>query len=305
MFNNKRYKAFLAAFCAVGWSLAYPLIKLGYSEFCIASDDLGGKVLFGGIRFFAAGVILTLSCVLKKKKLNTKSNNDYLWLFSLGIINIGLHYMFAYIGLGYNSGARSTILDSSGVFLLIILSTLLFRDDKFSANKAVGCILGLGAIVLATYEPGEALLKGFSIKGDGMILLNSLCAAFGGLITRIVSKKTDIFIATGISMLTGGGLMLIFSAIIGLNSSWNISIKGLFILTVLTLISAVCFAVYNKLLSVYPISEITIFNALIPILGVIFSSVILGEALKWQYICSVVIVAYGIYLVNKKQKNKA
>ena len=44
IFRNSRYKSILAIFCAFGWSLAYPLIKIGYQEFQIASADLGGKV---------------------------------------------------------------------------------------------------------------------------------------------------------------------------------------------------------------------------------------------------------------------
>ena len=43
IFKSSRYKPIMAAFCAFGWSLAYPLIKIGYREFQIDSSDLGGK----------------------------------------------------------------------------------------------------------------------------------------------------------------------------------------------------------------------------------------------------------------------
>ena len=58
IFENKRYKSILAIICATGWSMAYPLIKVGYGLFRIASDDLGGKLLFAGIRFFFAGLFV-------------------------------------------------------------------------------------------------------------------------------------------------------------------------------------------------------------------------------------------------------
>lgn len=51
IFRNSRYMSIMAIFCAFGWSLAYPLIKIGYQEYQIASADLGGKILFAGIRF--------------------------------------------------------------------------------------------------------------------------------------------------------------------------------------------------------------------------------------------------------------
>lgn len=47
IFKNSRYKSILAIFCAFGWSLAYPLIKIGYQEFQIGSADLG--VIFAAL----------------------------------------------------------------------------------------------------------------------------------------------------------------------------------------------------------------------------------------------------------------
>lgn len=52
--KNPKYKSILAFFCAFGWSLAYPLIKIGYEQFSIPSSDLGGKIIFAGVRFFFA-----------------------------------------------------------------------------------------------------------------------------------------------------------------------------------------------------------------------------------------------------------
>ncbi|MBO5509385.1 MAG: DMT family transporter, partial [Lachnospiraceae bacterium] len=83
---------------------------------------------------------------------------------------------------------------------------------------------------------------------------------------------------------------------------WHFSIKGIAVLVALILISAVCFAIYNELLAYHPISEIAIYNALIPVLGVIFAAFLLDEELKWQYIIAVVMVACGIYCVNNTKK---
>ena len=88
---------------------------------------------------------------------------------------------------------------------------------------------------------------------------------------------------------------------IGTNSPWCVNVKGMMVLIALIMISAVCFAVYNELLAYHPISKIAIFNALIPVLGVIFSALLLKEELKWQYFIAVMMVACGIYLVNKKE----
>lgn len=301
IFKNSKYKSILAIFCAFGWSLAYPLIKIGYREFQIDSVDLGGKILFAGIRFLFAGILVLGFCCLKKMKLELKKKNDLWWLVFLAVVNIALHYMFAYTGLGYNPSARSTILDSMGGFFLIILSTIIFSDDKISVSKMIGCVLGIAGIVAINIQPGTDFFENITFRGDGMILLNACCAALGGVITRVASKKMNMMQATGQSMMIGGTLLLVLGLVIGTNSPWSLNIKGVLVLTALILISAVCFAVYNELLAYHPISKIAIYNALIPVLGVIFASLLLKEELKWQYFIAVMMVACGIYLVNIKE----
>ena len=138
--------------------------------------------------------------------------------------------------------------------------------------------------------------------GDGMILLNAVCSALGGIITRVVSKKMNIMQATGQSMLVGGMLLLLIGFVIGTESVWKFTMKGILVLFALIMISALCFAVYNELLAYHPISKIAIYNALIPVLGVIFAALLLNEELKWQYLIAVMLVALGIYLVNMKKE---
>lgn len=299
IFKDNKYKTLLAVICSVGWSLAYPFIKLGYQSFQIASDDLGGKILFAGIRFFMAGLFVMLFCAFRKTGLDLKDKRDLRWLLMLALVNTTLHYMFAYIGLGYNSSARSTILDSLGGFILIFLSAMIFADDKMTTHKIIGSLLGLAGIVLINIQPGEDFFKDVTFRGDGMILLNAVFSAIGGLLTRIVSKKMNIMMATGQSMAIGGALMLVIGIIIGPAAPWVITVRGLLILLVLIMISAVCFGIYNELLAWHPISQIAIYNALIPVLGVIFAALILSEELKWQYFLSVLMVAAGIYIVNR------
>ena len=297
--KDSRYKAILAIFCAFGWSLAYPLIKIGYQEFQIGSADLGGKILFAGIRFLFAGVLVWGFCSLKKIKLEIKKKNDLWWLILLAVVNTTLHYMFAYIGLGYNPSARSTILDSMGGFFLIILSTMIFSDDKISVSKVMGCVLGIAGIVAINIQPGADFFENITFRGDGMILLNAGCAALGGIITRVASKKMNMMQATGQGMMIGGALLMVIGLVIGTNSPWSMTMKGILVLIALIMISAVCFAIYNELIAYHPISKIAIYNALIPVLGVIFAALLLKEELKWQYFIAVMMVAGGIYFVNK------
>ena len=74
--KNPKYKSILAFFCAFGWSLAYPPIKIGYEQFSIPSSDLGGKIIFAGVRFFFAGFFVLLFCQSRKMNLAMQNKTD-------------------------------------------------------------------------------------------------------------------------------------------------------------------------------------------------------------------------------------
>ncbi len=296
--KENKYRPLFAAFCAFGWSLAYPLIKLGYREFEI-TNDLGSSVLFAGIRFLFAGILVLIFGKALGVNLSIKGKNKWSRILSFGLVNTALHYMFAYMGLSNLPSSRGTILDSMGGFLLIILSGLMFKEDKLSYKKIIGCVFGLFGIVLINIAPLDELFSGISFKGDGFILINACFAALGGIMTRKISEKVNITAATGYGMLFGGLIMIALGFALGIKSKWHFTFKGILILAALILISALCFEIYNMLLAYHPISKVAIFNALIPVLGVMFSSLILGEPFRWQYLAAGISVALGITIINK------
>lgn len=299
--KSRKWLPPLALTCAILWALAYPLIKLGYTELAIASDDLEGKLLFAGIRFLSAGFLVLLFVGKKQYKKYEFTANTCGWLFLFSLVNIALHYLFSYIGLGYTPSSRGTVIDSMNSFFLIILSCIFFADDRMSWNKIIGCILGFTGIVIINVEPGKAMFTDVSFIGDGMILLNTLCGAFGGILGRIVSRKVNMTVATGISMALGGAMLCIVAASMGIDRAWNLSLKGIFIIIALILISSISFSIYNSLLAYHPISTVAIYNAFIPVFGVVFASLIIGEPFMWKYLIAGFCVAMGVFIINHRK----
>ena len=253
------------------------------------------------MRFLAAGLLLILLSLLQKKDLRIRRGSAGM-LLAFALVNTTLHYLFSYIGLAYLPSARSSILNAMGSFLLIALSSLIFEDDRFSRKKALGCALGVLGIVAINVAPSEQLFANISFLGDGMILLNVCCAAAGGLMTRPIAKKMDMVTATGYGMSAGGLFLLVIALCVGRAHPRNLTPKALLILTALILISAVCFGIYNLLLVNHPISKIAIYDALIPVFGVIFSCLLLHEPFTWNYALAGLLVASGIYVINRRPR---
>ena len=58
----------LASLCCLLWGSAIPFINLGYHYFGVTSSDTATQILFGGCRFFLAGLLTILFESVAQKK---------------------------------------------------------------------------------------------------------------------------------------------------------------------------------------------------------------------------------------------
>lgn len=296
IFQRPLWVSVFALTAAVVWGWAYPLIKLGFAEFGITAGMTGCKMLFAGIRFTISGlIILALAARFRRPfKLRKASDGWFVLLFAL--VNTTLHYAFFYFGLSHSEGSRAALLNSMGVFLVVILACIFFKSDKFTARKALGVFIGLAGILVLNL--GNDTGSGFSWLGDGMIILNALCSAFASLLTRGLSKRVDVFVGTGYSLALGGALLVVPGIALG-GSLPVVTFRGIVLLVLLIGISTIGFALYNKLISCNPVGKVAIYNSLIPAIGAITSCLCLGETFYWKYALAGTLAALGIYIINK------
>ena len=305
IFQRPLWAAIFAFTAAFLWGWAYPFIKLGFAEFEITADMTGSKMLFAGIRFCVSGIIilsiarLTHRSFALKDGANVNLVGSCLFLLAFTLLNTTLHYAAFYIGLSHSQGSRAAILNSLSVFLLVLLACLFFKSDKLTFRKILGCVMGFGGILLLNLG-GEGS-GSFTLLGDGMIILNALCGAFAGLLTRGVNMRVDVFVGTGYSLGIGGALLVIPGLLLG-GTLPNVTLLGLFYLLMLIGISTIGFTLYNKLLTCNPVGKIAIWNSLIPVVGAVTSCLCLHEAFLWKYAIAAALTTAGIYVINKGKK---
>jgi drug/metabolite transporter (DMT)-like permease len=299
IFQRPAWVVLFALTAAIAWGWAYPLIKLGFEEWHITQDMTGSKMLFAGIRFAISGLIILAIGRSTRKSFKMSSSWDWLYIIAFALINTTIHYTFFYIGLSHSEGARAAILNSLGTFLLVLLACMVFKSDRLTSSKILGCLVGFAGILALNIGGGES--GKFTFLGDGMIILNALCSAFAGLMTRGISRRIDIFVGTGYSLAIGGLLLIIPGIALG-GTLPHISVAGLVILTLLIAISTLGFSLYNKLLSCNPVGKVAIFNSLIPIVGALSSCLCLGEPFYWKYLLAALLATTGIYIINRGKK---
>lgn len=296
IFQRPAWVVVFALTAAIAWGWAFPLIKVGFGAFGITADMTGSKMLFAGIRFAVAGLIVQTVARSSGRSFKTSKVADWKFLLAFALMNTSLHYFFFYVGMSHSEGSRAAILNSLSTFLVVLLACACFKSDKLTSRKLVGCVVGFSGILALNLGGAES--GRFTWLGDGMIIMNAICGAVSDLMTRGLSRRIDVFVGTGLSLTIGGMLLIIPGLALG-GTLPNVNLLGIICLLLLIAISALGFALYNKLLSCNPVGKVAIYNSLIPIVGAVTSCLCLGEAFHLKYALAGGLAALGIYIINK------
>ncbi|MGN0318635.1 MAG: DMT family transporter [Lachnospira sp.] len=293
----------LALVCTFLWGSASPCIKIGYELFNIPAQETWTQVLFAGTRFVLAGVLTIVIGSLLGRKVLVPTKSSAKGIVVLGMCQTVLQYIFFYIGLAHNSGVKSSIINGSNTFLVILVACLIFRQEKLDIRKVLGCIVGFAGVILVCLN-GEQIDAGFSFQGEGSLFLAALAYAFSSSFMKIFSKKDNPVMLSGYQFIFGGFVMIIMGLLLG-GRITRVSVSAVMMLIYLALISSVAYSLWGILLKHNPVSKVAIFGFTNPVFGVVLSAWWLGEGTKelgLKAVLALVLVSIGICIVNVKKE---
>lgn len=301
--KNGLVRGALAAVCCLLWGSAFPLIKIGYNLFEINTSDSMSIILFAGIRFFIAGIMCIAFLSAKEKKLVLPEKGSLGSAVILCMFQTVIQYLFFYLGLARTSGVKASIVESFSVFAALIISVFIFRQEKISAAKIIGCIVGISGVILVNMGGKSAF--NFTI-GDLFIFISCISYAFSTVFMKKISVRFSPAVLSGYQFMLGGIIMIV-CGLIGGGKINSFTLKGLAVLLFLAFISACAYTLWSILLKYNPVSKVAVFGFLNPVFGVILSAVLLkeGSVLSIKNILALLICCFGIYLVNSEKKPKA
>lgn len=295
--KNSAFACFAAVFCAALWGTAFPFIKLGYSVFAIAESDIGSKLLFAGIRFFAAGVMVYVYLCISQKKLALPHKSSFWGVLALGLTQTALQYIFTYVGIGFTSGTNTSIITSCSSFFTVLLAPLFFKSDRLTLLKVIGCVIGFAGVLAINGVGGVSF---DTLLGDVLILCSTVCTTAGNFMAKGISQRTNPTELTAFQLMLGGFVLTAIGVLLGGVIDFK-NLFGMLILLWLAFVSAAAFTVWTALLKYHPASKISVFNLLVPIFGTVLSGLMLGENIfKIQTLASLILISLGIAAVNLK-----
>ncbi|MGC1241719.1 MAG: EamA family transporter [Chryseosolibacter sp.] len=292
MNNRQSYLPYiaLAAVCII-WGTTYLALRIAVLHF--------PPFLFTALRQTTAGLLL-LSFMLTLGKASLPSGQHIMRQAIGGFFMISMgNGLVAWGEMHIPSGVAAIICSLMPV-LVILINLMIHRDEKPTVPIIVGVVLGLAGVVMIFSEHLAAFSKTEYIIG--IIFTFAAAVAWAGGSIWIKKKHTDsnLFVNAGLQMFFGGFFMFPFSLAFDdlSNVTWSpeVTYSMLYLIVVG---SIVAYASYAYALRNLPMTLVSLYAYINPLVAVILGWLVLGEKLNTSIWIGMLLTIGGIYIVNK------
>lgn len=282
------------------WGSLFPCVKIGYWAFHIDSSEVSNILMFAAMRFTFCGGLVTLYCTLNRHKTIMPTKYDTFNILFVGLFAIILHYACTYIGLSLTDSSKTALLKQVGALIYICFAFLFFKDERFSAYKVIGAVVGFGGIIAINFSSSKISFS----YGDFLILGASVCTVISNVISRKSSQKCSPLWITGISQLFGGIILFIISFSFG-GEFPRFTMEGVLVFTYICTASIISYTLWYHILKTNELSELFIIKFAEPLFACVFGAILLGENIfRFQYLLAFLLISSGIMIGHKTNKKK-
>lgn len=285
--------AFLAV-CVI-WGTTYLGIK-------VALETIP-PFLMGGIRYVIAGVLLSSILVIRGEKMPPPA--EWGRLAFLGFLMITLGNGGVNWGEQYLASGITAVVIATSPFWMVAVDALFPGGEKLSMRKFIGLAVGFSGIVLLVWP--DLTLEGANGRQVLLGVLALQIACLGWSISSSYTKRNavnrSVLSVAAVQMFFGGLFMLLIGTVSG---EWSvISLNPRTASALLYLIvagSLVAFAAYSYALRHLPISTVSLYTYVNPVIAVALGTLLLGEPFRASMVVAAGVIVIGITIVRSKQR---
>jgi drug/metabolite transporter (DMT)-like permease len=287
-----RQRAYLAfAFVCLIWGTTYLAIK-------IALETIPPMTM-GGLRYAIAGIVLALALRARGTPLPPRStwlSFAFVGLFMLGLGNGGVVFAEQFVPSGL-----AAVLIATSPFWNMGVESLWPGGERLKLRQLMGLIVGFSGILVLVWPDLIASFTAGSRYGIGILGLQIACVgwAIGSSYAKRFSQSRDVLAGAAMQMFFGGLWMLLFATIAGEWPRLHFSGRTAFALSYLTLAgSLAAYTAYAYALKHLPVSTVSLYTYVNPIIAVALGTLVLGEPFGARMLVAAVIIAAGMLIVR-------
>ena len=259
-----------------------------------------GPFTAAGLRFGISAFVIYIWATFKKQPLRI-NKKQALQLFILSQFFI-MQSTFLYLGLTKTTASHGVLIINLLPFFVMVMAHFFIPGDHITFKKVLGLICGfLGVVVLFFDNHG---LSHDLIIGDLMILFTAFFWGCNIIYAKRIINDFNVIQITWYPMVIStplfllGGYLWDSQMVKTLNST---IINALLYQSVIA--AAYGFIAWNNLLQKFGATALHSFIFLMPLSGVFFSVVLLGEPLSIYLVLSIMMIISGLFIVNIKFGN--
>jgi len=277
------------------WGSAFPFIKMSYELLAIRQGRFFEQVVFAGYRFTLAALLILLFMKLAGKSVAYR-RGSWRGIGKIGLTQTLCQYVFFYVGMSGSTGVQGSIIVGTTSFFQIVLAHFLYADDRITARKVAGLVVGFAGVVIVGMSKGASEFQ-FGWP-EICMLLASFFGGFGNVLSKKESARLDILYMTSYQMLFGGLALTAIGAAGAGVMPFSFSWPAAFMLLYLASLSALGFILWNTVMKYNKVGSISMYLFLVPVFGVFLSAALLPEELHLAVWLALGLVVAGIAIVN-------
>ena len=251
-----------------------------------------------GFRFLLALMAVTAWSISQRVSIRLK-RGELRPLLLLGIAFV-LQIITLNIGTLFTSAARSTIMINFFPFFTALFAHYWVPGDRLTLLKIAGIGLAFCGILI-TFAPSLQLGANTSLVGDLIVILSASLLGLRTVITkRLIQSIHPYRLLIWLMIIS---LPCFFGSSLILEDRTNYEISPEVIAAILyqgLIVAGVCFVGWTSILKKHSPSKLVVLSFATPISGIVFSNLLLGDELGFSLIAGAVLVALGIFLVNRR-----
>ena len=252
-----------------------------------------GPVATADARMLLAGVALVLFFLATRFKPEWKKNARHFLV--IGLLNSAIPFVLYSVAALVLPAAMEAIFNSMSPMFGAVFAAL-WMNEKLTARKIVGLVLGVGGVVTMSSLGGLRFDLETTLAVIACVLA-PMCYGLAGVYIRTRASGAKPMAIAGGSQLFGGLALLPFVAVFPPAASSVDARIALIVVTFALVCSGVAYLIYYKLIAdIGPTKALTV-TFLIPVFAMLWGLALLREAVTWSMIVGAAIILVGTYLV--------
>jgi len=286
--NTKAIIAWLNV-CVI-WGTTYLVIRIGVGHL--------PPMLFAGIRWIIAGVIFI--AFLKWRGKSLPKANEIVHLAVVGLALIGFGNGLVVFAEQWIPSGLAALLITTVPFFMVGIESFLPKGPKLNATIITGLAMGFIGAFLIFWEDIRYLADPDNLKGVLGLLGAVLFWSAGSLYSKYVKLNVHPLMGASVEMLIAGLVLSGIGISIGELPRLNFEINGLLSLAYLVIIgSLVGYTSYIYALDKLPLSLVSTYAYINPVIALFLGWLILDEKLNFQIAIAAAVIIAGVFVVKQ------